>query len=210
MLLESPSMLFPLEKCDPEEISWQLSLGHTALDKVANPEFAGMTAVECCLAMIGRRHRQESDSGRPDPDEEKSLRLLVEDAVGDPSFQTDLLPRLVHEAIEAENMAVVEILLSYSTDQGLALKIANAHPGEVVDPGAGRREARGHVVVNEGDDHPEGDAPEAPGAPGASGAEGTAVQAVAGPQGAAGGGAPAEGGESVDPALTVPSPCPRL
>ena len=209
MLLESPSMLFPLEKCDPEEISWQLSLGHTALDKVASPEFAGLTAVESCLAMIVRSHQQDdSDPGRPDPMEEKSLRLLVEDAVGDPSFQTDLLPKLVHEAIEAENMAVVEILLSYSTNQGLALKIANAHPGDVVDPDEGRHEATGQIVVNEGDDYPE-DAGLAAAADGEKPATPAEAEAPAEAKPAA----PAEPAESavpVDPALSVPSPCPRL
>ena len=209
MLLESPSMLFPLEKCDPEEISWQLSLGHTALDKVASPEFAGLTAVECCLAMIVARHQQDdSDPGRPDPMEEKSLRLLVEDAVGDPSFQTDLLPKLVHEAIEAENLAVVEILLSYSTNQGLALKIANAHPGDVVDPDEGRHEATGQIVVNEGDDYPE-DA----GAAAAAGGEKPAIPAEAEAPAEAKPAAPAEPSDSaepIDPALTIPSPCPRL
>ena len=214
MLLESPSMLFPLEKCDPEEISWQLSLGHTALDKVANPEFAGLTAVECCLAMIVRSHQQDdSDSGKPDAMEEKSLRLLVEDAVGDPSFQTDLLPKLVHEAIEAENLPVVEILLSYSTNQGLALKIANAHPGDVVDPDEGRHEATGQIVVNEGDDYPEDaeaggtgkEAGEKPAAP----AEASEPQSAAPDKSAE----PAESAETdapMDPALTVPAPCPRL
>ena len=214
MLLESPSMLFPLEKCDPEEISWQLSLGHTALDKVANPEFAGLTAVECCLAMIVRSHQQDdSDSGKPDAMEEKSLRLLVEDAVGDPSFQTDLLPKLVHEAIEAENLPVVEILLSYSTNQGLALKIANAHPGDVVDPDEGRHEATGQIVVNEGDDYPE-DA-EA-GRTGKEAGEKPAAPAEAGePQPAAPdkSAEPAESAETdapMDPALSIPAPCPRL
>ena len=214
MLLESPSMLFPLEKCDPEEISWQLSLGHTALDKVANPEFAGLTAVECCLAMIVRSHQQDdSDSGKPDAMEEKSLRLLVEDAVGDPSFQTDLLPKLVHEAIEAENLPVVEILLSYSTNQGLALKIANAHPGDVVDPDEGRHEATGQIVVNEGDDYPEDaeaggtgkDAGEKPAAP----AEASEPQSAAPDKSAE----PAELAETdapMDPALSIPAPCPRL
>ena len=214
MLLESPSMLFPLEKCDPEEISWQLSLGHTALDKVANPEFAGLTAVECCLAMIVRSHQQDdSDSGKPDAMEEKSLRLLVEDAVGDPSFQTDLLPKLVHEAIEAENLPVVEILLSYSTNQGLALKIANAHPGDVVDPDEGRHEATGQIVVNEGDDYPEDaeaggtgkEAGEKPAAP----AEASEPQSAA-PDKSAEPAEPAETGAPMDPALTVPAPCPRL
>ncbi len=214
MLLESPSMLFPLEKCDPEEISWQLSLGHTALDKVANPEFAGLTAVECCLAMIVRSHQQDdSDSGKPDAMEEKSLRLLVEDAVGDPSFQTDLLPKLVHEAIEAENLPVVEILLSYSTNQGLALKIANAHPGDVVDPDEGRHEATGQIVVNEGDDYPEDaeaggtgkEAGEKPAAP----AEASEPQSAA-PDKSAEPAESAETGAPMDPALTVPAPCPRL
>ena len=212
MLLESPSMLFPLEKCDPEEISWQLSLGHTALDKVASPEFAGLTAVESCLAMIVRSHQQDdSDPGRPNPMEEKSLRLLVEDAVGDPSFQTDLLPRLVHEAIEAENMAVVEILLSYSTDQGLALKIANAHPGDVVDPDEGRHEATGQIVVNEGDDYPEdaGLAAAADGEKPATPAEAEAP-AEAKPAAPAEPAESAESAEPIDPALSVPSPCPRL
>ena len=211
MLLESPSMLFPLEKCDPEEISWQLSLGHTALDKVANPEFAGLTAVECCLAMIVRSHQQDdSDSGKPDAMEEKSLRLLVEDAVGDPSFQTDLLPKLVHEAIEAENLAVVEILLSYSTNQGLALKIANAHPGDVVDPDEGRHEATGQIVVNEGDDYPE-DAET--GGTGKEAGEMPAAPAEAGePQPAAPdkSAEPAETDAPMDPALSIPAPCPRL
>ena len=214
MLLESPSMLFPLEKCDPEEISWQLSLGHTALDKVANPEFAGLTAVECCLAMIVRSHQQDdSDSGKPDAMEEKSLRLLVEDAVGDPSFQTDLLPKLVHEAIEAENLSVVEILLSYSTNQGLALKIANAHPGDVVDPDEGRHEATGQIVVNEGDDYPEDaeaggtgkEAGEKPAAP----AEASEPQSAA-PDKSAEPAESAETGAPMDPALTVPAPSPRL
>ncbi len=214
MLLESPSMLFPLEKCDPEEISWQLSLGHTALDKVANPEFAGLTAVECCLAMIVRSHQQDdSDSGKPDAMEEKSLRLLVEDAVGDPSFQTDLLPKLVHEAIEAENLPVVEILLSYSTNQGLALKIANAHPGDVVDPDEGRHEATGQIVVNEGDDYPEDaeaggtgkEAGEKPAAP----AEASEPQSAA-PDKSAEPAESAETGAPMDPALTVPAPSPRL
>lgn len=214
MLLESPSMLFPLEKCDPEEISWQLSLGHTALDKVANPEFAGLTAVECCLAMIVRSHQQDdSDSGKPDAMEEKSLRLLVEDAVGDPSFQTDLLPKLVHEAIEAENLPVVEILLSYSTNQGLALKIANAHPGDVVDPDEGRHEATGQIVVNEGDDYPEDaeaggtgkEAGEMPAAP----AEASEPQSAA-PDKSAEPAESAETGAPMDPALTVPAPSPRL
>ena len=214
MLLESPSMLFPLEKCDPEEISWQLSLGHTALDKVANPEFAGLTAVECCLAMIVRSHQQDdSDSGKPDAMEEKSLRLLVEDAVGDPSFQTDLLPKLVHEAIEAENLPVVEILLSYSTNQGLALKIANAHPGDVVDPDEGRHEATGQIVVNEGDDYPEDaeaggtgkEAGEKPAAP----AEASEPQSAA-PDKSDEPAEPAETGAPMDPALSVPAPCPRL
>ena len=212
MLLESPSMLFPLEKCDPEEISWQLSLGHTALDKVANPEFAGLTAVECCLAMIVRSHQQDdSDPGRPNPMEEKSLRLLVEDAVGDPSFQTDLLPKLVHEAIEAENLAVVEILLSYSTNQGLALKIANAHPGDVVDPDEGRHEATGQIVVNEGDDYPEdaGLAAAADGEKPATPAEAEAP-AEAKPVASAEPAESAESAEPIDPALSVPSPCPRL
>ena len=212
MLLESPSMLFPLEKCDPEEISWQLSLGHTALDKVANPEFAGLTAVECCLAMIVRSHQQDdSDSGKPDAMEEKSLRLLVEDAVGDPSFQTDLLPKLVHEAIEAENLAVVEILLSYSTNQGLALKIANAHPGDVVDPDEGRHEATGQIVVNEGDDYPEdaGLAVAADGEKPATPAEAEAP-AEAKPAAPAEHAESAESAEPIDPALSVPSPCPRL
>ena len=209
MLLESPSMLFPLEKCDPEEISWQLSLGHTALDKVASPEFAGLTAVESCLAMIVRSHQQDdSDPGRPDPMEEKSLRLLVEDAVGDPSFQTDLLPKLVHEAIEAENMAVVEILLSYSTNQGLALKIANAHPGDVVDPDEGRHEATGQIVVNEGDDYPE-DAGLAAAADGEKPATPAEAEAPAEAKPAAPA-EPAESAEPIDPALSVPSPCPRL
>ncbi|MCR5256679.1 MAG: hypothetical protein K6E40_00805 [Desulfovibrio sp.] len=214
MLLESPSMLFPLEKCDPEEISWQLSLGHTALDKVANPEFAGLTAVECCLAMIVRSHQQDdSDSGKPDAMEEKSLRLLVEDAVGDPSFQTDLLPKLVHEAIEAENLPVVEILLSYSTNQGLALKIANAHPGDVVDPDEGRHEATGQIVVNEGDDYPEDaeaggtgkEAGEKPAAP----AEASEPQSAA-PDKSAEPAEPAETDAPMDPALSIPAPCPRL
>ena len=214
MLLESPSMLFPLEKCDPEEISWQLSLGHTALDKVANPEFAGLTAVECCLAMIVRSHQQDdSDSGKPDAMEEKSLRLLVEDAVGDPSFQTDLLPKLVHEAIEAENLPVVEILLSYSTNQGLALKIANAHPGDVVDPDEGRHEATGQIVVNEGDDYPEDaeaggtgkEAGEKPAAP----AEASEPQPAA-PDKSAEPAESAETGAPMDPALSIPAPCPRL
>ena len=214
MLLESPSMLFPLEKCDPEEISWQLSLGHTALDKVANPEFAGLTAVECCLAMIVRSHQQDdSDSGKPDAMEEKSLRLLVEDAVGDPSFQTALLPKLVHEAIEAENLPVVEILLSYSTNQGLALKIANAHPGDVVDPDEGRHEATGQIVVNEGDDYPEDaeaggtgkEAGEMPAAP----AEAGEPQPAA-PDKSAEPAEPAETDAPMDPALSIPAPCPRL
>lgn len=214
MLLESPSMLFPLEKCDPEEISWQLSLGHTALDKVANPEFAGLTAVECCLAMIVRSHQQDdSDSGKPDAMEEKSLRLLVEDAVGDPSFQTDLLPKLVHEAIEAENLPVVEILLSYSTNQGLALKIANAHPGDVVDPDEGRHEATGQIVVNEGDDYPEvaeaggkgKEAGEKPAVP----AEASEPQSAA-PDKSAEPAESAETGAPMDPALSIPAPCPRL
>lgn len=85
MLPSSPEMLFPFTSCDPDEISWQLSLGRTSLDRVENDAYAGMTAIEACLTMICEAHK--AGSGRPSQREEKSLRLLVEDAIGDPSFQ---------------------------------------------------------------------------------------------------------------------------
>ena len=40
MLPSSPEMLFPFTSCDPDEISWQLSLGRTSLDRVENDAYA--------------------------------------------------------------------------------------------------------------------------------------------------------------------------
>lgn len=121
---DSGELLFTADVCNPDEISWELSLGKTALDRVEDSEMAGMTAVEACLTKICRRHA--GDMGTPEPDEERSLRLLVEDALGDPRFQEGVLPDLVQQAIEAENSAVVAILLSYAEEQGQVLRLANS------------------------------------------------------------------------------------
>lgn len=150
MLPSSPDMLFSFTSCDPDEISWQLSLGKTSLDRVENSAYAGMTAIEACLTMICDAHK--AGSGRPSQREEKSLRLLVEDAIGDPSFQKEILPALVRKAIVYDNSAVVSILLSYAADQTQTLKIANARPGEVVAPAPSASDASGRIVVNDGDD----------------------------------------------------------
>ena len=153
MLPSSPEMLFPFTSCDPDEISWQLSLGRTSLDRVENDAYAGMTAIEACLTMICEAHK--AGSGRPSQREEKSLRLLVEDAIGDPSFQQEILPALVRKAIAYDNSAVVGILLSYAADQTQTLKLANARPGEVVGRVPSPSEASGRIFVNDGADSAE-------------------------------------------------------
>ena len=153
MLPSSPEMLFPFTSCDPDEISWQLSLGRTSLDRGENDAYAGMTAIEACLTMICEAHK--AGSGRPSQREEKSLRLLVEDAIGDPSFQQEILPALVRKAIAYDNSAVVGILLSYAADQTQTLKLANARPGEVVGRVPSPSEASGRIVVNDGADSAE-------------------------------------------------------
>ena len=61
MLPSSPEMLFPFTSCDPDEISWQLSLGRTSLDRVENDAYAGMTAIEACLTMICEAHKAGSE-----------------------------------------------------------------------------------------------------------------------------------------------------
>ncbi len=118
------SMVFTGSLTDPDEIEWQFSMGRTALDRVANHDYQGMTAVEACLSLLCGLHG--AGSGRPAPDEEKSLRMLVEDALGSPDFQATLLPALVRRAIDANNSALVTILLSYAEDEKKVLTLANA------------------------------------------------------------------------------------
>ncbi len=118
------SMVFAGSLTDPDEIDWQFSMGCTALDRVADPRFEGMTAVEACLSLLCERHG--AGSGRPSTKEEKSLRMLVEDALGSPDFQTALLPSLVRRAIDADNSALVGVLMSYAEDEKKVLALANA------------------------------------------------------------------------------------
>ncbi len=131
------TMAFSAALTDPDEIEWQLSLGRTALDIVTDQEFAGMTAVEACLAKLCGLHA--ADSGTPSDREERSLRLLVEDALGSPSFQTELLPVLVKTAIEANNSFLVAVLLSYAVDEKTVLAMANAEEdGKAAGPAPDR------------------------------------------------------------------------
>lgn len=51
--------------------------------------------------------------------------MLVEDALGSTDFQTRLLPSLVARAIDADNSALVEILLPYAEDEHKVLALAN-------------------------------------------------------------------------------------
>lgn len=117
------SMVFSGSLTDPDEIDWQFSMGKTALDKVADHEFEGMTAVEACLTHLCRVH--SGGDGQPTSEEEQSLRMLVEDALGSPNFQSALLPVLIRRAIEANNSSLVSILLGYAEDEKKVLALAN-------------------------------------------------------------------------------------
>ncbi len=119
------SMAFTASLTDPDEIDWQFSLGGTALDKVDDPRFPGMSALEACLRLLCESHAAGS-SGQPSSTEERSLRLLVEDALGSVGFQKELLPRLVAVAIEANNLFLVELLLSYAESEEAVLALAKA------------------------------------------------------------------------------------
>ncbi|MDO5537689.1 MAG: hypothetical protein Q4F72_09190 [Desulfovibrionaceae bacterium] len=128
------SMVFSGSLTDPEEIAWQFSLGLTAMDRVADQQGGDMTAVEACLDLLCRKH--SADSGRPSAEEEKSLRMLVEDALGSPDFQSSFLPGLVRRAIEANNSSLVTILISYAEDEKKVLALANADPADAAGPAA--------------------------------------------------------------------------
>lgn len=131
------SMAFSGSLTDPEEIDWQFSLGRTSLDPVVGGKFNGMSAVEACLALLCELHAAEMDE--PTPTEERSLRMLVEDALGSTDFQTRLLPSLVARAIEADNSALVEILLPYAEDEQKVLALANGKDAN--DKDAARQDA---------------------------------------------------------------------
>ena len=122
------SMAFSGSLTDPEEIDWQFSLGRTGLDPVMGGRYNGMSAVEACLALLCELHSPEMDA--PTPTEERSLRMLVEDVLGSTGFQTGLLPSLVARAIEADNSALVEILLTYAEDEHTVLALANRADGD--------------------------------------------------------------------------------
>lgn len=138
------SMAFSGSLTDPEEIDWQFSLGRTSHDPVVGGKYNGMSAVEACLALLCELHAVESDA--PTPTEERSLRMLVEDALGSTDFQTGLLPSLVARAIDADNSALVEILLPYAEDEHKVLALANRKDdGEKadVDKAAGEKDGAG-------------------------------------------------------------------
>lgn len=147
------SMAFTGSLTDPDEIDWQFSLGRTSLDKVMDSRFPGMSAVEACLALLCQTHGR--DAGTPTENEERSLRMLVEDALGSTDFQTTLLPKLVAYAIEANNSSLVTILLSYAEDEKSVLAAArtmSAHLPRV--PGTG---AEAGSAPEDGGDVEEGD-----------------------------------------------------